>query len=940
MSFDVNSPNILSGRNPDGKLIQVVHKYEGYVPEPQVQEETPRSLAECYLEDVTDAFDLSTISQNLNASPTVDLTRDYVELRFGGEIQKSLQSSIFFVETFFGIEVWRKGITVNVETEALAVRSAVSTFSYANIEITKPNESELENFQDITPQQLSDLLSIDGYSEIVIDNSEELYVFEFVAAKRFCLTIREGFTTPTYDPNNIPNVDSNILDGNFYIVREVLFSYPKVGNGLYNWHCFIEIHSGSILYIEVFSSSVTASLFPYDPITLGYNVTGNDSASILDALLPSQAQALTLNNLQSPVSGVQSLKGSNAYIIDPTASIDYSDPLHDPKPDAVPPTGPSPKGIPPTTNSLYFGYSVRTEEFSAVSAYYYVDKFFELLNSIGLTLTGVNGLLPNSTLPLHIDHRAFDDQNSKSASGQGGPGGSTTIGMRCGRMMYNNSTAQTDYLGIGTSFRMLLHEIGHCLSYDHFHSPNMPFSHGFGDSLAVLVNDPYSNVQDKGVTFPWLLTVPYNAGMLDGGWNVSDRRNDYYLNMQNGWYWGGSKDDASYRAESLLASTLYLIYSALGGDSSLQARKITASKMVIMLLLKTIKHYTTTNAPLHAFMLANDMWYFDTDLNIANPPNQIDGIRMASTNKVIRWGFEKMAAYDPVGSSYPPPLTPPDYDVYIDDGRAGEYQYIITFWNTAEIVNRHQNDGTTNFVHQNPSPNATNFLFVRIKNRGTLTANNIFINGYSTFPSGGSVWPQDWGLLNSQPVSGGSNLAPNADRIIGPITWTAPSLFAHVCIMITVTADGDYPNTFFNVTPTPPLPNWFLIPNDNNIAQRNMSAISAIDGSKALAVAIPELGFKVRNPYKGPVTVTLELALPELMASKGWNISFDTGNEIQLEDFDREGVLVTPEVTEGEAFTRDEVLQTDDRNIIIYMNTEYGCIGGMTYYLDPDFGEG
>jgi len=62
------------------------------VPEPQVQEETPRSLAERYLEDVTDAFDLSTISQDLNASPTVDLTRDYVELRFGGEIQKSLHT--------------------------------------------------------------------------------------------------------------------------------------------------------------------------------------------------------------------------------------------------------------------------------------------------------------------------------------------------------------------------------------------------------------------------------------------------------------------------------------------------------------------------------------------------------------------------------------------------------------------------------------------------------------------------------------------------------------------------------------------------------------------------------------------------------------------------------------------------------------------------------
>tara|TARA_B100000780_G_C20991981_1_gene396730 strand:- start:638 stop:790 length:153 start_codon:yes stop_codon:yes gene_type:complete len=35
-------------------------------------------------------------------------------------------------------------------------------------------------------------------------------------------------------------------------------------------------------------------------------------------------------------------------------------------------------------------------------------------------------------------------------------------------------------------------------------------------------------------------------------------------------------------------------------------------------------------------------------------------------------------------------------------------------------------------------------------------------------------------------------------------------------------------------------------------------------------------------------------------------------------------------------FNRDEVLSTEDRDITIFMQTDQGIIGGMTYRLDPD----
>lgn len=104
-----------------------------------------------------------------------------------------------------------------------------------------------------------------------------------------------------------------------------------------------------------------------------------------------------------------------------------------------------------------------------------------------------------------------------------------------------------------------------------------------------------------------------------------------------------------------------------------------------------------------------------------------------------------------------------------------------------------------------------------------------------------------------------------------------------------------------------------------------------------MAEAFEIYQFTVRNPFLQAVDVTLRVELPEFLVRRNWSIEFpETGTKFRLEEFDRKGVLVKMRLIEGEPFTREDVLATEDRDIVIFMESEQGLIGGMNYRLDPD----
>src|SRR6185295_5146060 len=106
--------------------------------------------------------------------------------------------------------------------------------------------------------------------------------------------------------------------------------------------------------------------------------------------------------------------------------------------------------------------------------------------------------------------------------------------------------------------------------------------------------------------------------------------------------------------------------------------------------------------------------------------------------------FEKQGLYQPAGA--PTPVTtagaPPDVDVYIDDSRNGEYQFLPDHTNTTTIWNRHAPDNNT--THQQPLPGVTNHAYVMIGNRGSLQATGVRVRAFHSRAGVGLVWPNDF----------------------------------------------------------------------------------------------------------------------------------------------------------------------------------------------------
>src|SRR5262249_41141423 len=124
--------------------------------------------------------------------------------------------------------------------------------------------------------------------------------------------------------------------------------------------------------------------------------------------------------------------------------------------------------------------------------------------------------------------------------------------------------------------------------------------------------------------------------------------------------------------------------------------------------------------------LSVDAWVtalIDADIGTGS----FEGVPGGTVHKLIRWAFEKQGLYQQPGAPPPPHVAttgaPPDVDVYIDDGRGGEYPYVQSFWNNQDIWNRNSPDSGT--AHDPPIVGVPNYAYVRVKNRGTKTANNV-----------------------------------------------------------------------------------------------------------------------------------------------------------------------------------------------------------------------
>ena len=892
-----------------------------------------RDAAATYVRDIAGKLNIAQESLRSLEQPVTyhDPQEKDVEYRFSEEKASFDSATYAYYQTYLNVPVWAAGVTATVKQAPERVVAATNTSEHG-IDAKMPPAEAIERYRrlfstaekvDVTPGRPAGrrtgapdaagselLVEILGKAAKPPKGPDEtqtaprlirgrFFVYRYDPAKR---TADQPHPAPGKHPSerdaiqdaeqplcgmpptlSLPPVPKSIHEGNWYLVAELIFRLPYEGVRM-NWRMLVDVETDAILYLRALTSGVNGLVFTYDPITstgIATN-TPNSSNAVLDPL----RDDVVLPNLNAPVAGNQALQGTLVSL----AEIELKT--------VAAPTRPS--------GNDFNIYHARTDNFAAVNAYYHNDRFFQLVANLGFPLATY---FDGTAFPVEVDHRGkgtpADMGNVINAHCVGDGDG---IDHACYALADLGDTANP--IGIATDWRVVLHELGgHGILYDHVGSANFGFSHSAGDSFAVILND-YLSEWHNGAAIDRFLLAPFVPAV--------PRRSD--RTVAAGWGWGGVNDVGGYSSEQILSTTMFRVYRSIGGDSTSVARREFAARCMTYLMLRAVGTLTPMSNP-------GSPAQFLSALLTADAGNWTsEGVYGGAYGKVFTWSFEKQNLNG--GAK-------PSVDVYIDDGRAGEYQYLPVHWATTTIWNRRHADGKT--THQEPKLGHTNYAYVKIKNRGTSVANNVIVKGYHCKPAAGVLWPNDLQPMTTTQLSAGT-LQPNdaEEKVVGPFEWTpVVNTWGHDCMMMIVSATGDASNVD-NFTAGEYVEDWRLVPNDNNVGQRNVTLAPGGGGMKGLMAGLHGKGFWVGNPGRRGTNVAVSITLPPLLASRGWRITLRDLPEGGARLKAREQRLVTFEVHPGTEFTKADVVAEIERDIVVTATADGGIVGGMVYHIDPD----
>jgi zinc metalloprotease ZmpB len=377
-----------------------------------------------------------------------------------------------------------------------------------------------------------------------------------------------------------------------------------------------------------------------------------------------------------------------------------------------------------------------------------------------------------------------------------------------------------------------------------------------------------------------------------------------------------------------LCTSHFRIYRSIGGDAATVAEKQFAGRYVAYLILRAIGTLTPATNP------RNVAGWVTALINEELGDWTTEGLPGGVYGKVIRWAFEKQGLFQPPGT--PSPIVregaPPPVDVYVDDGRHGEYPYQPAYWNNPSIWNRRNPDGLT--AHENPVVNVTNFAYVKIKNRGTQVATSVKVQAFHAFPGVGLSYPNDWIAMSTPQLAGADVPANNAGEVIvGPFQWT-PTRVGHECVFMVVSAAGDASN-ITNITTGETVSESRLVPHDNNIGMPNMTPVAGAGGARGLIAAMGERPFVVRNPLRTRAKIVIKPVLPPVLSQRAWRIDLTGagGGAFSLEPGTSQEVGVR--LLAGDEFNREDVANERSPDIRLDVFANDLLIGGVTFRLDP-----
>ncbi len=772
-----------------------------------------REAATAYIRNIAEKLNLAPEALRSLDQPVsyFDPQPQDVEYRFSEEKALFDSATYAYYQTWLNTPVWAAGITVTLKQPPARVVAATNTSEHG-MDAKMPAAQAIERYRrlfatgekgDVPPSRptakrpkasdaagsnlLSDILGESAKTSKGPDDRQitarlirgRFFIYRYDPDKRTeahpeptpsMYVPKQSATQPIDRPLSSPPptlplqpVPKSIQTGHWYLVAELIVRLTSERQSA-NWRMLVEVETDAILNLRALTSAVDGLVFPQDPITLTGN-NANSPAANAATLDPLRSSRILLN-LTAPAPGAnQALTGNFVQISDFELAT------------AAPPTAA------PGTN---FNYGSRTNDFAAVNAYYHCNRFFRLVEELGFP---ISSYFDGTTFPVPVDHRGrfgSADGIERNASCSGDGDGIANVDFELADL-----GDTTNPIGIANDWRVVLHELGgHGIIYDHCGAtPNFGFSHSAGDSFAVILNDPTTQAPDRFESFPWV--------------NVINRRHD--RTVAAGWGWGGPNDDRGYLSEQILSTTMFRVYRSIGGDSTSLTRREFAARCMAYLMLRAVGTLTPTSNP------STPAQFLDALLTADAGNWTSAGVFGGAYGKVFTWSFEKQNLNN--GAR-------PIVDVYIDDGRAGEYAYLADFSATATIWNRRSPGGTT---HEEPALGAINYAYVKIKNRGTSVATNVSVRGYHCKPLAGLVWPNDLQPMTTPELPVGT-LQPNntEERTIGPFEWIPVKNALGEDGMLMIVSATEDPSNADNFTTGEVVEDWRLVPNDNNIALRKV----------------------------------------------------------------------------------------------------------------------
>ncbi len=460
----------------------------------------------------------------------------------------------------------------------------------------------------------------------------------------------------------------------------------------------------------------------------------------------------------------------------------------------------------PPVQAPPFAFSARTNEFAAVSAYCHCDSMVSLIEGFGFPLWD---RCNNRPMSLTVEHRA------KMLSG---PGARDGRGINAYVTPFKSKKPQpldvkmlfglADFadtwkhpLGLAADVRFVWHEFCHVLILAATGSTEFNFAHSAGDALAAIMCDPSSKLPGayRGVTFPFI--------------QLPLRQHD--RNVGDGWGWNGTRyerprrtyglrDPAGYNSEQILSSTLFRLYCAFGGDAVRRnaagkweadvERRATAANFCAYLVVRAIASLgcIETEPTSEASQFATALMEAD----IGTPYLDYDGSKQLGgmLHKVVRWAFERQGLYQvPRPGARNEPGRPPAIDIYLDNGRAGTYDYRRR-WHALQraLFVRHQADGGT--PGQRPRPGRVNYVYVVLRNRGDQPAIAASVDVFAANGNAVETWDVAQGYWQKLQGNNTTHDVPSGRSVkFGPFAWT-PQAGARNALLVRSTVAGDHSN--------------------------------------------------------------------------------------------------------------------------------------------------